>query len=108
MLVLRLFGDYVCRPPVRGRITVAVKPLVCVVAEQSVNLVLAVAPVGIKEVRQVLCESHHRNAVLSRRRLKQRVLLNREVVRLVFPQEHRARERRHIQGSSQNLFQNVR
>src|ERR1700693_5849721 len=63
------------------------KDLGGVVAEQAIDLVLAVAPVGIEEVRQVLRETDCSESFLSCRGLKQRILFNREMVRFVFPQE---------------------
>ena len=59
----RLLGDHLGRPLVRCRITIAVKNLRRVVAEQRIDLVLAVAPVGIQKVWQVLCEPHYRDAL---------------------------------------------
>ena len=87
MLVLRLFGYHVGSPTVRDWIIVAMKDLGGVVAEQAIDLVLAVAPVGIEEVRQVLRETDCSESFLSCRGLKQRILFNREMVRFVFPQE---------------------
>ena len=85
MLVLRLFGDHLGRPLVRSRIPVSVQDLRFVVAEQCIDFVLTVAPVGIQEVRQVLRYPHNRDPFLAGGRLKARIVLNREVMRLILP-----------------------
>src|ERR1700686_2119173 len=96
MLVLSLFGDHLGRPLVRSRVAVTVEDLGSVIAQEGVYFVLAVAPIGIQEIRQVLREPHNRDPFLPSRRLKASILLNREVVRLIFPEKDRTHERGHV------------
>ena len=57
----------------------------CVVAQERINLVFAVATIGVQKIWQVLREPNYGNALGSRCGLKQCILLNREVMSLVFP-----------------------
>ena len=92
MFVGGLFCDPFGRPFIGYRIAVAMKDLGRMIAQQRIDLVLSVPPVGVVEIGDILAEPYNRAAfVTCRRRLKQGVLVDREAMRLVFPKKHRAR-----------------
>ena len=76
MFVVDLLGYYLRGPFVGGGITVTVKDLGGVIAQQGVDFVFTVAPVGVQKVWQILCQTDNGDTFRPGGRLKDGVLVD--------------------------------
>ena len=88
MFVIDLLGYNLRSPLVGGGITVTVKDLGGVIAQQGVYFVFTVAPVCVQKVWQILCQTDNGDAFRPGGRLKDSVLVDGEPVGFVNPQKH--------------------
>ena len=76
MFVIDLLGYNLRGPLVGGGVPITVKDLGGVIAEQRIDLVFPVAPVGVQKVWQILCQTDNGDTFGPGGRLKDSVLVD--------------------------------